>query len=297
MVVAMFPSLVRRLDALAVGLCLAAAGVFALTQLRDARARSAPAVPPPGWPGAAPADLAVDPAVFPRAAEHAPDPAGTLARRFRLAGTFTAVAGLQQTRKAVLDDRDGNVQRLVSEGDLVEADIRLTGVARDRVRLRQGAREETLFLSFATGVPGADAAPGQGTPPDAARTEGPGTVSRFGRQVADNRWLVDRAAVLAYYRELLAQSDRLAKVFESLKPVYQDQAIRGYTLDVEGEAELFSAFGLRQGDVIRTVNSMPMVSQSRAEYFIHEFVQDRVSAFVIDIERQNRPEKLVYLVR
>ena len=42
---------------------------------------------------------------------------------------------------------------------------------------------------------------------------------------------------------------------------------------------------------------MPMISQSRAEYFINEFVKNRVNGFVIDIEREAKPEKMIYLIR
>ncbi len=55
--------------------------------------------------------------------------------------------------------------------------------------------------------------------------------------------------------------------------------------------------GLRDGDVVRKVNSMRMTSQRRAEYFIGEFVQDRLGAVVIDVERDGQPQKLVYLVK
>ena len=70
-----------------------------------------------------------------------------------------------------------------------------------------------------------------------------------------------------------------------------------YVLDVEGEADFFRAVGLVQGDVVRRVNSMEMTNRNRAEYFIREFVVDRVNAFVIDIERDGEPTRLMYHVR
>jgi len=42
---------------------------------------------------------------------------------------------------------------------------------------------------------------------------------------------------------------------------------------------------------------MSMTSQSRAEYFINEFVKNRVNGFVLDIERGGKKEKLIYMVR
>jgi type II secretory pathway component PulC len=66
---------------------------------------------------------------------------------------------------------------------------------------------------------------------------------------------------------------------------------------MEGEKEFFSAAGLQEGDVVRKVNSMNMTSQKRAEYFIGEFLQNRVTALVFDIERENKAQKLIYFIR
>jgi type II secretory pathway component PulC len=82
-----------------------------------------------------------------------------------------------------------------------------------------------------------------------------------------------------------------------MKPDYQGSAIAGYRLDIEGEERFFKDVGMKPGDVVRKVNSMAMVSQSRAEFFIREFVKGNLGAVVLDIERQGQPEKLVYLIR
>jgi type II secretory pathway component PulC len=121
--------------------------------------------------------------------------------------------------------------------------------------------------------------------------------NRFGKRVGDKRWVLMRSELMNYYKEVLNNTDRLAKVYDSLKPVYQGNNIAGYTLIVEGEGEMFGALGLQPGDVIRQVNSMPMTSQTKAEYFIGEFVKNRVNGFVLDIERSGRKEKLIYMIR
>jgi hypothetical protein len=45
------------------------------------------------------------------------------------------------------------------------------------------------------------------------------------------------------------------------------------------------------------VNSMHMTSQSRAEFFLGEFVKERLNAVVLDIERDGNPQKIIYLIR
>lgn len=220
---------------------------------------------------------------------------GPLARRFRLAGTFFAASSYQQSRKAIIDDIQKKTQYLVAEGDNLDQNILVVTIFRDRIILRDGNNDEQLWLSFAGGDKPATSA----NRPEADVTQGQAdaTLGRFGKRTGARRWVLERSAVLKYYQELLNNPDRLAKVFESLKPVYQTGKIAGYTLDVEGEGDVFRAFGLKQGDIIRQVNSMPMISQTRAEYFINEFVKNRVNGFVLDIEREAKPEKMIYLVR
>ena len=78
----------------------------------------------------------------------------------------------------------------------------------------------------------------------------------------------------------------------------KDNVLAGYRLNTSlGEKEFYTQVGLQDGDVVRRVNSMRMTSQRRAEYFIGEFVQNRLGAVVIDIERNGQPKKLVYLVK
>lgn len=251
---------------------------------------------PPAWPQIDTQPLRFDGQMFKKqAGEQLAVNLGPLANRFRLAGTFFAASSHQQSRKAIIDDIQKKTQCLVAEGDTLDQNIMVVSIFRDRVVLRDGNNDEQLWLSFAGGDKPATSAIRQ----EAAVTQGQAdaALNRFGKRTGERRWMLQRTEVLRYYQELLNNPDRLAKVFESLKPVYQIGKIAGYTLDVEGEGEVFSAFGLKQGDIIRQVNSMPMISQSRAEYFINEFVKDRVNGFVIDIERGKKPEKMIYLIR
>ena len=220
-------------------------------------------------------------------------PQGSAARRFRLAGTFFAVGLNQQSRKAILDDLQKKEQILVSEGDLVDSKSIVYAIRSDRVILRRGTVEEEIMLSF-TNDPRTN---GQQAAYSSDSKTSIGLENRFGKRVGDKRWVLTRSSLMDYYKEVLNNTDRLAKVYDSLKPVYQGNRIAGYTLIVEGEGEMFNAFGLQQGDVIRQVNSMPMTSQIKAEYFIGEFVKNRVNGFVLDIERSGIKERLIYMIR
>jgi type II secretory pathway component PulC len=247
------------------------------------------------WPKVAPDEFVFDASVFKKtSSDSSAIPQGSAAKRFRLAGTFFAVGLNQQARKAILDDLQKKEQLLVSEGDLID-DARVFSIMSDRIILRRGAIDEQIMLCFAGNS--------QSNNQLAAYSAGAGGKSladmqnRFGKRVGDKRWVLMRSELMSYYKEVFNNTDRLAKVYDSLKPVYQGNNIAGYTLMVEGEGEMFTALGLQQGDVIRQVNSMPMTSQTRAEYFIGEFVKNRVNGFVLDIERSGRKEKLIYMIR
>ena len=101
---------------------------------------------------------------------------------------------------------------------------------------------------------------------------------------------------MEYYQEIMDHPERAVTLFESMRPVVAGQEIEGFTVAPAGEEEMFSAMGLRDGDVIRRFNSMDMISQHRAEYFLGEFAQGRLDALVLDIERDGSPQKLIYLM-
>jgi type II secretory pathway component PulC len=104
--------------------------------------------------------------------------------------------------------------------------------------------------------------------------------------------------MLGYYREMLDNPERVGRLYASFKPLRNETGgISGYHLGIEGEEDFLRDMGLREGDRVRAVNSLQMTSQSRAEYFIGEFVKGDLSAIVVDLERDGAPRKLVYLVR
>lgn len=239
-------------------------------------------------------------AVFQSGQGSAPANFGPLARRFRLAGTFFAfgdAAGPDGSYcKAVLDDLEKKDQYLVREGDALD-DVQVVRILRDRIVLRSAEQQEELWLSF-SGSPPPAASPGRSGREPVATGDLPALEeNRFGKRVGENRWVLSRDALMSYYKELTDDPERLAAVYVSMKPDYDQGKIGGYLVDIEGEKDFFHAAGLRNGDVVRKVNSMKMTSQKRAEYFIGEFVKNRVNAIVLDVERDKQPKKLIYLIR
>ena len=248
------------------------------------------------WPDQIFKTIPIDGSIFKKQKQEIPiTNTGPLAKRFRLAGTFFAVGANQQARKAIVDDLQISRQQLVSEGEMLDKAVRVVSVFPNYIILRQGTHDEKLWLSFST-VDKLYEKKGQAGDKDHVIAAA-AMLNRLGNRIGENRWVLRRNALMGQYQELLNDTERLTAVFESLKPLYSGESIRGYVLDIEGEQDMFNAFGLKQDDIIRKVNSMSMTSRFRAEYFIREFVEDRANAFVLDIERGGKPKKLIYLVR
>lgn len=232
-------------------------------------------------------------------AARAPVPAaGSLAARYRLAGVFLILTDPEefnpQNRCAILDDRESQQQILAAEGEAVGS-VRVKRVASDHVVLSDGDHQEAIYLAAGT-------LPGSGPAGSAAPAEEGLQIlesNRFGNRVGDARWEFSREAVLGYYQEMLDNPERLAALFLAME-ADRDEAgkVAGYRLNMDvGEREFYTQVGLQQGDVIRKVNSMRMTSQRRAEFFIGEFVQGRLGAVVLDIERNGEAKKLIYLIK
>lgn len=241
----------------------------------------------PDWP-ALPAETNMNWSQFSGSGESSSLGQPDFAKNFRFAGTFslTDVNG-NETRKAVLSIEPEGRQVIASEGDII-ADATVLRIFDDRVVLKSGKDTAELSLSFSSSV----------DDKKEAKSENHEPIERFGKKVANNSWVLQRESLLDYYDELMEEPERLLSVFDSLKPLYgKDNNIKGYTLGIEGENEFFKAVGLKEGDIVRKVNSLKMTSRNRAEFFIKQVVQKKLSAIVIDIERDGKPLRLVYRVR
>ena len=220
-------------------------------------------------------------------------PEGPLGERYRLAGVFRMLGGGGEC--AILDDLKEKRQLLLATGEEEEG-LRVEEVGADYAVVSDGTRRERLAIS--SGLSGGG---GGNTASVAVASAELAVIStnRFGSRVGETRWEFSRDAVMEYYQEMMDNPERLVGLFNALEPDYgENDSIEGYRVNTErGEAKFFDEVGLKQGDVVRRVNSLHMTSQKRAEYFIGEFVKGELGAVVLDIEREGRREKLVYLIK
>jgi len=216
------------------------------------------------------------------------------AERFRLAGTFAIEsASGARLQKAILDDAQRNEQKIVGEGDVLDG-ITVEAIRYDRVTLRTPTGTKDLVLEFAS-LSGDTA----GGDTNRISTGTQVTSNRFNCiKVKDDRWQFSRQPLLDYYQELLDEPDRMVAIFDTMKPVRNEQnRITGYVVGIEGEKDFFDAVGLHEGDIVRQVNSVAMTNRRRAEFFIDEFLKNRMNAVVLDVERDGKVQKQVYQLK
>jgi type II secretory pathway component PulC len=216
--------------------------------------------------------------------------------RFRLLGTYFVNDGTAAPRgKAILDDAVSRREHILGEGDEVDG-VRIAAVFRDHVTLQSAGGVRDLWIEFASRARIVEPA---ATPSNGLAGASAVATNRFGCvPTQENRWEFTRQPLLDYYQELLDEPERLAAIFDTMKPVRDERnRITGYVVGIEGEKEFFDAVGLKQGDIVRSVNSVAMTNRKRAEFFIDEFLKDRMTAVVLEVERGGQMVKQVYQLR
>ncbi len=237
-------------------------------------------------------------AVFRMDGEAVREVAGSLADRFRLAGTFRVMQPSGLVRKAVISDQLKTNQTIVATGDFLDDGILVEAIDDRRIELVQNDVTCELTLEYAAVDGGSNRTDDAGGMAEDTRGYEVVSRGRFGLQVTEDRWLFERKKMLAYYNEVLEDADRLVALFDSLKPLYDEKRkIGGYILIPEGEKEFFREVGLKEGDVLRKVNKMPLMNRRVAEGFIRDFADNQMNVAVLDIEREGKPATLVFEFR
>lgn len=228
---------------------------------------------------------------------------GELAKRFRLAGIIFGTQNFgAMNPQAIIDDKQLVRQSVVIRGDEVVKGVTVVEIKQTSVVLRDSIGEEELFLEKRKSPTPTTQAAGQTASTEVmlSREE---AAKRFGGvEVFPGRWEFDREVMMDYYDELMNDGERMLSIFDSMDPVYEidivgARNITGYVVGVEGEQEFFTAAGLENGDIVRTVNSVPMANRRFAERFIKEFVNGQTEMFVLEVERDGKIEKKVYTIK
>jgi general secretion pathway protein C len=187
----------------------------------------------------------------------APPPAAAPETRLRLRLVGLAAGDTPGKGHAMIAE-SGSPERLYAVGDMIGGQARLHEVHADRVILERGGSLETLRL------PRSDAASTPASVASAPARAAPGAELP---RVQRSEWLDDP--------EKLLQSVQA-------RPVIRDGVLYGLEVRPVRNARQFQQAGLRPGDVITSVNGMPLAAIEAPENLFEELAAQSQIEIVVD---------------
>ena len=193
----------------------------------------------------------------------------------------------------VIEDLNTRKQELFRINDVVAGLARVKAVEWDRVILDRDGREEILDLA----QPGAGAGPG-GTTVAAARpvagaagaSDAAATKDPHIEQLGDLAYAVDKT-------EVDSALDNMNQLFTQIRavPHFEGGAATGFRLFAIRQGSLFDKIGLKNGDILRSINGNPINDPSRALAMLGELRNQRELA--VEIMRNKENKTLNYQIR
>jgi len=190
----------------------------------------------------------------------------------------TAVTGDGADGFAIIEDLLTHKQRLYRVGDLVVEQATLERVEKRRVILARDGEKEVLELAF--GLPASEST---GSPGERA---GDQRIQRTG----ENQYVIDR-------REVEEAMQNLNKVFTQARavPFFQNGKTVGFRVFAIHSGSIFEKIGLKNGDVIQSINGVELTDPTRALALFQELQGERHIA--VELLRNNRSQNMSYEIR
>ena len=179
---------------------------------------------------------------------------------------------------AIIEDQGSKRQELYRLGDLVQGRT-LTKVEWSRVILRNGDREEILRIAEPTGAP---AGPAVASAAGAAD----GTI----RAMSDTEFQIDRS-------EVDNAMQNMNQLFTQVRavPHFQEGKANGFRLFAIRRNSIFDKIGLKNGDIVSTINGNPLSDPARAMELFQELKDEgRIN---VEVTRNRQPTTLTYEIR
>ncbi len=222
-----------------------------------------------------------------RTASSHPDAASHL----RLVG----VAAHLPARFAVIEDVRRGVQHLYRVGDQVAGDdvgsLTVARIEPDRVVLESNAGAHVLARAARPVERGRQPTGADTVPAAALAAQRPATGGRaLVRRGRDDEYLLDRRALEA----TVGDFDRVASQIRVIPNVVGGKAVGYRVFGIDG-ASIFSHLGLRNGDVLRSVNTVALTDPATARGLLRDLHRER--RVTLDIYRRERPHTLTYEIR
>ncbi|MFA5530324.1 MAG: type II secretion system protein GspC [Thiohalomonadaceae bacterium] len=170
----------------------------------------------------------------------------------------------------------GGDERSYRVGEDLPGGATLDQVLADRVILQRAGRFEALYLPKDMETPGASF----------ARAGSPSVAGR-GSGVAAH----DTGMRLQQVREQIMQDPTQAFSLARVQPVMEGGKLRGYRLSPNREQQLFRQLGLQPGDVVTSVNGIPLDDPATVGEVLGQLTTS--SELVLTLDRHGRQETVV----
>jgi general secretion pathway protein C len=187
----------------------------------------------------------------------------------------------------IVEDLAQRKQDLYRLGDAI-SDATVKAIEWDRVVLNRGGQDEILQLETTAGA----GAPG-GAPAAQAfsRPAAPGVASDGRIQaVGDNEYAVERSQV----DDAL---ENMSQLFTQIRavPHFEGGKATGFRLFAIRSGSLFDRIGLKNGDIVQSINGSEMTDPARALALLQELRNE--SGLTVEVIRNRQPQTLTYQIR
>lgn len=181
---------------------------------------------------------------------------------------------------SIIEDLGARKQGVYGINSMVPGNATVKTIEWDRVVLLHNGKDEILELEKPAAVgalakaPAAPAAPGAGT--------GAGI-----QQTSENEYVVPRA-------EVDSALENMSQLFTQIRavPHFEGGQSVGFRLFAIRRGSLFDRIGLKNGDIIRSINGNEMNDPTKAVALLQELRDS--SNLDVDITRNQQPQKLTY---
>lgn len=213
----------------------------------------------------------------------------------KLRGVF-ASKDKDAARAIIADARDDeDSYKIDSE---LPGGARLSEIHADRVILEHNGRFETLKLPVESAEVGDTPSGGSAA---SARTTKRGGIRPVDRDINSSNiaelsaQTTDNAELLGQYRNALLNDPNSVMGLINVRPYQKDGQLLGYRLRPGKDRALLRRFGLRSGDVVTSVNGVPMNNPVKAL----EVLRDLSSAtqISVDVLRNGTPQSFTFSVQ
>ena len=209
----------------------------------------------------------------------------------KLRGVFASVD--QEAARAIIADSRGDEDSYRIGAEL-PGGARLNEIYADRVILEHNGRLETLKLPLESAEVGAGN--GRTSSRNTGRSSRPGNRGAAGGNVASlSSSTTNNAELLGQYRNALLSDPNSVMGLINVRPYQKEGQLMGYRLRPGKDRSLLRRFGLRSGDIVTSVNGVPMNNPVKALEVLRDL--SSASQISVDVLRNGSPQSFTFQIQ